>query len=50
MYAWITRHPQIFQSPISNDYVKVMFDDQTEPQLVSNFYFRCLLENLITAL
>ena len=34
MYAWITRHPQVFQSPISNDCLKVMFDDQTEPQLV----------------
>ena len=34
MYAWITRHPQVFQSPISNDCLKVMFDDQTETQLV----------------
>ena len=28
LYAWITCHPQVFQSPISNDYLKVMFDDQ----------------------
>ena len=34
MYAWITRHPQVCQSPISNDCLKVMFDDKTEPQLV----------------
>ena len=34
MYAWIPCHPQVFQSPISNDFLKVMFDDQTEPQLV----------------
>ena len=34
MYAWITRHPQVVQSPISNDCLKVMFYDQTEPQLV----------------
>ena len=34
LYAWITRHPQVVKSPISNDYLKVMFDDQTEPQLV----------------
>ena len=34
LYAWITRHPQVFQSPISNDCLKVMLDDQTEPQLV----------------
>ena len=34
MYAWITLHPQVVQSPISNDCLKVMFDDKTEPQLV----------------
>ena len=34
MYAWITRHSKVVQSPISNDCLKVMFDDQTEPQLV----------------
>ena len=34
MYAWITRHPQVVQSPISNYCIKFMFDDQTEPQLV----------------
>ena len=34
LYAWITRHPQVVQSPISNDCLKVMFDDQKEPQLV----------------
>ena len=41
MYIWITRHHQVFQSPISNDCLKVMLDDQTEPQLVPIFYFRC---------
>ena len=35
MYTWITRHPQVVQSPISNDSLKVMIDDQTEPQLVT---------------
>ena len=33
MYTWITRNPQVVQSPIYNDCLKVMFDDQTEPQL-----------------
>ena len=33
MYTWITRHPQVDQTPISNDCLKVMLDDQTEPQL-----------------
>ena len=34
LYAWISLNPQVFQSPIYNDYIKVMFDDQIEPQLV----------------
>ena len=34
LYAWIKRHPQVVQSPISNDCLKIMFDDQTETQLV----------------
>ena len=34
LYTWITRHPKVIQSPISNDCLIVMFDDQTEPQLV----------------
>ena len=34
LYTWITRHPQVVQSPISNDCLKVVLDDQTEPQLV----------------
>ena len=34
LYACITRHLQVFQSPIFNDCLRVMFDDQTEPQLV----------------
>ena len=29
LYTWITRHPQVVQSPILNDSLKVMFDDQT---------------------
>ena len=27
LHSWITRHPQVFQSPIYNDCLKVMFDD-----------------------
>ena len=26
LYTWITRHPQVVQSPISNDCLKVMLD------------------------
>ena len=31
LYTWITRHPQVFQSSISNDCLKVLLDDKTEP-------------------
>ena len=34
LYTWITRHPQVGQSPISNDCLKVVLYDQTEPTLV----------------
>ena len=34
LYTWITRHPQGVQTPISNNCLKVMLDDQTKPQLV----------------
>ena len=37
LYTWITRHPQVVQSPISDDFLKVLLDDQTEPQLVPKF-------------
>ena len=34
LYTWITCHPRVVQSPISKYCLKVMLDDQTEPQLV----------------
>ena len=37
LYTWITRHPQVVQSPISNHCLKFVLDDQTEPQLVPKF-------------
>ena len=37
MCAWITRHPKVVQSTISNNCLKLTFDDQTEPQLVRDF-------------
>ena len=36
IYAWIKHHPKVVQSLISNYCLKVIFDDQTEPQLVPN--------------
>ena len=46
LYAWITRHPQFFQSPFSNDYLKVMFDDQIETQLVPNLLLQVSVREL----
>ena len=34
LYIWIMHHPQVVQSPIVNDYLKVKIDGHTEPQLV----------------
>ena len=33
-YNWIIHHPQVVQSPIVNDCLKVKIDGYTEPQLV----------------
>ena len=46
MYAWITCHPQVVQSPIYIDCIKVMFDDQTEPQLVPKLLLRVSVREL----
>ena len=46
LYTWITRHTQVFQSPISNDCLKVMFDDQTEPQLVPKLLIQMFVREL----
>ena len=50
IYNWIMYHPQVLQEPIVNDCMKVNIDGHTEPQLVPNFYCRCLSENFITIL
>ena len=46
LYEWITRHPQVVQFPISNDCLKVMFYDQTEPQLVPKLLLRVPVRDL----
>ena len=43
LYAWITRHPQVVQSPISND-------DKTEPQLVPTFLLQVSIRELHNSL
>ena len=50
LYIWIKRHPQVFQSPISNDCLKVMLDDKTEPQLVPIFLLRVSVRELYNSL
>ena len=49
-YTWITRHPKVIQSPISNDCLKVMLDDQTEPQLVPKFLLQVSVRELHNSL
>ena len=34
LYKLITHHPQVVQLPISNDCLKLIFDDHIEPQIV----------------
>ena len=46
LYAWITRHPKVVQSPISNDCLKVMFDDQKEPKLVPKLLLQVSVREL----
>ena len=50
MYTWIKRHPQVFQSPIYNYCLKVIFDDQTEPQLVPKLLLKVSLREIHTSL
>ena len=42
----IARHPQVVQSPISNDCLKVMLNDQTEPQIVPKLLLQVSVREL----
>ena len=50
LYAWIKRHPQVVQSPISNDCLKVMFGDHTEPQPVPKFSLQVSVDKCIISM
>ena len=50
MYTWIARNPQVFQSPISNDCLKVILDYQTEPQLVPKLLLQVSVRELHNSL
>ena len=40
LYNWIMYHPQVVQSPIVNDCLKVKNYGDTEPQLVTKLLFK----------
>ena len=46
LYTWIKRHTQVVQSPISNDCLKVVLYDQTEPILVPKFLLQVSVREL----
>ena len=50
LYKLITRYPKVLQSPISNDCLKVMLDDQTEPQLVPKLLLQLFVRELHNSL
>ena len=50
LYTWITRHPQVVQSPISNDCLKVVLYDQPEPQLVPKLLLQVSVRELHNSL
>ena len=50
LYIWVTRHPQVVQSPISNDCLKVLLYDQTEPQLVPKLLLQVSVRELHNSL
>ena len=50
VYKWITRHPQVVQSPLSNDCLKIMLDVQKEPQLVPNILLQASVRELYNSL
>ena len=50
MYTWITRPPQVVQSPISNNCLKVVLDDQSEPQLVPKLLLQVSVRELNNSL
>ena len=50
LYNWIKNNPQVVQSPIVNDCLKVKFMVTLNRNLFQNFYCMCLSENFITTL
>ena len=53
LYNWIMHHPQVVQSPIFNDCLKVKFYGYTEPQLIKKLLLQVFVRethnNLVIA-
>ena len=53
LYNWIMHYPQVVQSPIFNDCLKVKIDSHTEPQLFPKHLLRVSVRefhnNLVSA-
>ena len=46
LYNWIMNHPQVVQSPIVNDFLKVNIDGHTEPKLVPKLFSQVYIREL----
>ena len=46
LYNWIMHHPQVLQSPIINDCLKVKIDGHTELQLFTKHLFQVSVREL----
>ena len=46
LYNWVVQHPQVVQSPISNDCLKVYIFGQSEPQLISKLLLQVSFREL----
>ena len=46
LYNWIMRNPQVLQSPIFNDGLKLYIDSNTEPQLVPKLLLQVSVQEL----
>ena len=53
LYNWIMHHPQVVQSPVANDLLKVKIDGYTKPQLFPKHLLQVsvidILNNLVSA-
>ena len=50
LYTWVTGHPQVFKSPISNNCLKVVLYNQIEPQLVPKLLLQVSVRELHNSL